>query len=78
MPSHAAYVVHLKRNIVSIFMSEGLSFLVASAARAYRLSDFNRIFAEVRGKHGPVLITSKALGLNIERARILLERSLIS
>ncbi|OAO89446.1 hypothetical protein AXX17_ATUG00100 [Arabidopsis thaliana] len=49
MPSHAAYVVHLKRNIVSIFKSEELSFLVASATRAYRLSDFNRIFVEGKG-----------------------------
>ncbi|KAG7636019.1 MULE transposase domain [Arabidopsis thaliana x Arabidopsis arenosa] len=51
MSSHAACVVHLKRNIVSIFKSEGLSFLVASAARAYRPSDFNRIFVEVRAMH---------------------------
>jgi len=27
--------------------------LVASAARAYRLNDFNRIFAEIRAMHGP-------------------------
>ena len=53
MSSHAACVVHLKRNIISMFKSEGLSYLVASATRAYRLSDFNRIFAEIRAMHGP-------------------------
>ena len=62
MPSHAAYVVHLKRNIVSIFKSEELSFLVASATRAYRLSDFNRIFAEVRGMHGPCADYLESIG----------------
>ncbi|KAG7564152.1 Zinc finger PMZ-type [Arabidopsis suecica] len=53
MSSHAACIVHLKRNIEVYFKSEELSALVSCAARAYRLSDFNRIFAETRAKHGP-------------------------
>ncbi|CAE5976061.1 unnamed protein product [Arabidopsis arenosa] len=53
MSSHAACIVHLKRNIEAYFKSDQLSALVSSAARAYRLSDFNRIFAEIRAKHGP-------------------------
>ncbi|CAE6236029.1 unnamed protein product [Arabidopsis arenosa] len=53
MASHAACVVHLKRNIVAMFKSEALSVLVARAARAYRLSDFNGIFAEIRAMHPP-------------------------
>ncbi|KAG7533136.1 Zinc finger SWIM-type [Arabidopsis thaliana x Arabidopsis arenosa] len=53
MSSHAACIVHLKRNIEVYFKSEELSALVSCAARAYRLSDFNRIFAEIRAKHGP-------------------------
>ncbi|KAG7579067.1 Zinc finger PMZ-type [Arabidopsis thaliana x Arabidopsis arenosa] len=53
MSSHAACIVHLKRNIEVYFKSEELSALVWCAARAYRLSDFNRIFAEIRAKHGP-------------------------
>ncbi|CAE6157678.1 unnamed protein product [Arabidopsis arenosa] len=53
MSSHAACIVHLKRNIELYFKSEELSALVSCAARAYRLSDFNRLFAEIRAKHGP-------------------------
>jgi len=46
-------VVHLKRNIITIFKNEGLGSLVSMAARAYRLSDFNKIFAEIRAVNGP-------------------------
>ncbi|KAG7559341.1 Zinc finger SWIM-type [Arabidopsis thaliana x Arabidopsis arenosa] len=53
MASHAACVVHLKRNIIAIFKNEALGSLVSSAARAYRLSDFNKIFAEIRAMNGP-------------------------
>jgi len=53
MSSHAACVVHLKRNIEAYFKYEQVGSLVSSAARAYRLTDFNRIFVEVRAKHGP-------------------------
>ncbi|KAG7544029.1 Zinc finger SWIM-type [Arabidopsis thaliana x Arabidopsis arenosa] len=53
MASHAACVVHLKRNIIAIFKSDALGSLVSSAARAYRLSDFNKIFAEIRAMNGP-------------------------
>ncbi|KAG7567381.1 Zinc finger SWIM-type [Arabidopsis thaliana x Arabidopsis arenosa] len=53
MASHAACVVHLKRNIIAIFKNEALGSLVSSAARAYRLCDFNKIFAEIRAMNGP-------------------------
>ncbi|EOA12319.1 hypothetical protein CARUB_v10007958mg, partial [Capsella rubella] len=53
MASHAACVVHLKRNILAIFKSEALSCLVSSAARAYRLSDFNKLFGEIRKMSSP-------------------------
>ncbi|EOA12303.1 hypothetical protein CARUB_v10007953mg [Capsella rubella] len=48
MASHAACVVHLKRNILAIFKSEHLSCLVSSAARAYRLAYFNKLFSKAR------------------------------
>ncbi|EOA12338.1 hypothetical protein CARUB_v10007906mg, partial [Capsella rubella] len=53
MASHAACVVHVKRNIVDIFKSKPLSCLVSSAARAYRLNVFNKLFAEIRKIGGP-------------------------
>jgi len=52
MSSHAACIVHLKRNIEAYFKAEQLSALVSSAARAYRLTDFNKIFAEIKATHG--------------------------
>lgn len=48
MASHGACAVHLKRNIIAIFKSEPLGCMVVNAAKAYRLRDFNRIFAEIR------------------------------
>ncbi|XP_010497024.1 PREDICTED: uncharacterized protein LOC104774054 [Camelina sativa] len=47
MASYAACMVHLKRNIIAIFKSETLGALVSSAARVYRLADFNKFFAEI-------------------------------
>ncbi|XP_010430727.1 PREDICTED: uncharacterized protein LOC104714964 [Camelina sativa] len=45
--SHAACVVHLKRNIKAIFKFEALGSLVSSTARSYRLIDFNKLFAKI-------------------------------
>ncbi|XP_023634169.1 uncharacterized protein LOC111829385 [Capsella rubella] len=42
-----------KRNILAIFKSEALSYLVSSATRAYRLRDFNTLFGEIRAMSGP-------------------------
>jgi len=62
MSSHAACVVHLKRNIEAYFKYDQLVFLILSAAKAYRLTDFNRIFAEVRAKHGPYVDYLEGIG----------------
>ncbi|KAG7594240.1 Transposase MuDR plant [Arabidopsis thaliana x Arabidopsis arenosa] len=63
MASHAACVVHLKRNIIAIFKNEALGSLVSSAARAYRLCDFNKIFVEIRAMNGPCADYLTGIGL---------------
>ncbi|CAE6223134.1 unnamed protein product [Arabidopsis arenosa] len=45
--AHAACVVHLQRNISSIFKAKTLSFLVSRAARAYRIANFHLVFGEI-------------------------------
>ncbi|KAG7594112.1 Zinc finger SWIM-type [Arabidopsis thaliana x Arabidopsis arenosa] len=45
--AHAACVVHLQRNISSIFKAKTLSFLVSRAAQAYRITDFHLVFGEI-------------------------------
>lgn len=52
MSSHAACIVHLKKNIEAYFKSDQLGALVSSAVKAYWLIDFNKIFAEIKAKHG--------------------------
>lgn len=48
MASHAACIVHLQRNIQSSFKAPNLSFLVSEAARAFRLTGFDKLFGEIR------------------------------
>ncbi|XP_048605298.1 uncharacterized protein LOC125582897 [Brassica napus] len=45
---HCVCVVHLKRNIRSNFKGSHLGYLVAKAARAYRLQDFYKTFNEIK------------------------------
>ncbi|XP_024010366.1 uncharacterized protein LOC112085385 [Eutrema salsugineum] len=48
MSSHGACIVHLQRNVVTNFKSEMLSELTSQTGRAYRLSEFDRIFEEIK------------------------------
>ncbi|RIA04115.1 hypothetical protein BRARA_K01685 [Brassica rapa] len=45
---HCICVVHLKRNIRSNFKARHLEYLVAKAARAFRLQEFYSIFNEIK------------------------------
>lgn len=45
---HCVCVLHLKRNIRSNFRGRHLSYLVAKAARTYRLNDFYVVFNEIK------------------------------
>lgn len=45
---HCICIVHLKRNIRTNFKARHLTYLVAKAARSYRLEDFNKTFNEIR------------------------------
>lgn len=46
--SHCACVLHLQRNVQSIFKKKHLVYLVARAARAFRLEDFYIHFNEIK------------------------------
>ncbi|XP_024010927.1 uncharacterized protein LOC112086250 [Eutrema salsugineum] len=48
MSSHGACIVHLQRNVVTNFKSDHLSHLTSVAARAYRFSDFEKAFMEIK------------------------------
>ncbi|XP_024010144.1 uncharacterized protein LOC112085222 [Eutrema salsugineum] len=48
MSSHAACIVHLQRNVVTNFKPDMPSHLTSQAGRAYRLSEFARVFEEIR------------------------------
>ncbi|XP_024007910.1 uncharacterized protein LOC112083921 [Eutrema salsugineum] len=48
MSSHGACIVHLQRNVVTNFKSEHLSHLTSVAGRAYRFSDFEKAFMEIK------------------------------
>ncbi|KAJ0255795.1 hypothetical protein HA466_0088470 [Hirschfeldia incana] len=48
MAKHYACVLHLQRNIVSMFKKKHLAYLVSKAARAYRVSDFYKHFNEIK------------------------------
>ncbi|XP_013593797.1 uncharacterized protein LOC106437424 [Brassica napus] len=45
---HFACLLHLQRNIVTMFKKKHLAYLVSKAARAYRVSDFYRHFNEIK------------------------------
>ncbi|KAL0716908.1 hypothetical protein Bca4012_066230 [Brassica carinata] len=45
---HCACILHLKRNIRTYYKDKHLGYLVGKAARAYRLSDFNTAFNEIK------------------------------
>lgn len=45
---HCACLLHLQRNIVTMFKKKHLAYLVSKAARAYRVSDFYRHFNEIK------------------------------
>ncbi|XP_010451065.1 PREDICTED: uncharacterized protein LOC104733156 [Camelina sativa] len=45
--SHGACVVHLHREVCTIFDNRDLADLVSEAARAYRVDDFHAAFAEI-------------------------------
>ncbi|KAG7552562.1 Zinc finger PMZ-type [Arabidopsis thaliana x Arabidopsis arenosa] len=47
---HGACVVHLERNISTYYSKYGFSGLFFSAAKAYRVRDFEKYFAELRGR----------------------------
>ncbi|XP_018461911.2 uncharacterized protein LOC108832956 [Raphanus sativus] len=46
--AHCIYIVHLKRNIRTNFKVSHLTYLVAKAARSYRVEDFNKTFNGIR------------------------------
>lgn len=48
MAKHYACILHLQRNIVSMFKKKHLASLVSKAARAYRVSDFYKHFNEIK------------------------------
>lgn len=48
MASHAACIVHLQRNIQAMFKTPNISYMVSEAARAFKLADFDKKFAEIR------------------------------
>ncbi|XP_024011092.1 uncharacterized protein LOC112086410 [Eutrema salsugineum] len=48
MAQHCACVVHLQRNVQSIFKKKHLSYLVSQAARAYLPSQFYELFDQIR------------------------------
>ncbi|CAN7104251.1 unnamed protein product, partial [Brassica rapa subsp. narinosa] len=45
---HCACVLHLQRNIKTHFKNKHLGYMVGKAARAYKVSDFYRIFNEIK------------------------------
>lgn len=45
---HGACIIHMKRNIRSMFREKPLPFLVSKAARAFRMSEFYETFTEIR------------------------------
>ncbi|KAG7559206.1 MULE transposase domain [Arabidopsis thaliana x Arabidopsis arenosa] len=47
---HGSCVVHLERNISTYYSKYGVSGLFFSAAKAYRVRDFDKYFAELRGR----------------------------
>ncbi|XP_024009344.1 uncharacterized protein LOC112084444 [Eutrema salsugineum] len=48
MSSHGACIVHLQRNVVTHFKSDHLSHLTSVVGRAYRFSDFEKAFMEIK------------------------------
>lgn len=48
MAKHCACVLHLQRNIVTMFKKKHLAYLVSKAARAYRVCDFYKHFNEIK------------------------------
>lgn len=48
MAKHCACLLHLQRNIQTIFKKKHLLYLIARAARAYRLEDFYLHFNEIK------------------------------
>ncbi|KAL0674818.1 hypothetical protein Bca4012_002799 [Brassica carinata] len=45
---NCACLLHLQRNIVTMFKKKHLAYMVSKAARAYRVSDFYRHFNEIK------------------------------
>lgn len=45
---HAACVVHLWRNVQAIYKTKRLANLVSAAARAFTVTEFNRLFLQIQ------------------------------
>ena len=48
LAAHCACIIHLKRNIKTMFKERQLGYLVSKAARSFRMGDFYTVFGEIR------------------------------